>query len=77
MMPDSDDGEFEVFRVFRLVRFVRLARLFHLISELRTLVSSILASMKSVGYTLALIGKPPRYAIFEFLDFWEKIEYIF
>eukprot|EP00929_Paragymnodinium_shiwhaense_P018523 TRINITY_DN12934_c0_g1_i1.p1 TRINITY_DN12934_c0_g1~~TRINITY_DN12934_c0_g1_i1.p1 ORF type:complete len:828 (-),score=227.51 TRINITY_DN12934_c0_g1_i1:82-2565(-) len=43
-------------RMLRLVRIVRLARIVRFISELRTIVSSIAGSMKSLSWTLVLIS---------------------
>eukprot|EP00929_Paragymnodinium_shiwhaense_P054707 TRINITY_DN27423_c0_g1_i2.p1 TRINITY_DN27423_c0_g1~~TRINITY_DN27423_c0_g1_i2.p1 ORF type:complete len:768 (+),score=181.28 TRINITY_DN27423_c0_g1_i2:201-2306(+) len=42
-------------RIMRLVRILRLLRVLHLIGELRTIVSSILGSLKSLLWTVALL----------------------
>jgi hypothetical protein len=44
-----------VVRVVRLVRVIRLVRLLRLISELRTLITSLLGSLKSFGWTMILL----------------------
>jgi len=44
-----------VLRVLRLVRIFRVIRVLHLISELRTIVNSIVGSFKSLGWTVVLL----------------------
>eukprot|EP00927_Polykrikos_kofoidii_P058338 TRINITY_DN5279_c0_g2_i1.p1 TRINITY_DN5279_c0_g2~~TRINITY_DN5279_c0_g2_i1.p1 ORF type:complete len:634 (+),score=104.71 TRINITY_DN5279_c0_g2_i1:84-1985(+) len=44
-----------VLRVLRLVRILRVIRVLRLISELRTIVSSILGSFKSLAWTMVLL----------------------
>eukprot|EP00929_Paragymnodinium_shiwhaense_P048465 TRINITY_DN24498_c0_g1_i1.p1 TRINITY_DN24498_c0_g1~~TRINITY_DN24498_c0_g1_i1.p1 ORF type:complete len:712 (+),score=183.99 TRINITY_DN24498_c0_g1_i1:81-2216(+) len=44
-----------VLRILRLVRILRVVRVLHLISELRTIVSSISGSLKSLGWTIVLL----------------------
>eukprot|EP00929_Paragymnodinium_shiwhaense_P059522 TRINITY_DN29801_c0_g1_i4.p1 TRINITY_DN29801_c0_g1~~TRINITY_DN29801_c0_g1_i4.p1 ORF type:complete len:640 (-),score=150.04 TRINITY_DN29801_c0_g1_i4:733-2652(-) len=44
-----------VLRILRLVRILRVVRVLHLISELRTIVSSISGSLKSLGWTIILL----------------------
>eukprot|EP00927_Polykrikos_kofoidii_P058337 TRINITY_DN5279_c0_g1_i1.p1 TRINITY_DN5279_c0_g1~~TRINITY_DN5279_c0_g1_i1.p1 ORF type:complete len:317 (+),score=63.97 TRINITY_DN5279_c0_g1_i1:1019-1969(+) len=44
-----------VLRVLRLVRILRVIRVLRLISELRTIVSSILGSFKSLAWTMILL----------------------
>lgn len=44
-----------ILRVLRIVRILRVVRVLHLISELRTIVSSILGSLKSLGWTVVLL----------------------
>eukprot|EP00930_Biecheleria_cincta_P057640 TRINITY_DN4353_c0_g1_i1.p1 TRINITY_DN4353_c0_g1~~TRINITY_DN4353_c0_g1_i1.p1 ORF type:complete len:654 (+),score=94.13 TRINITY_DN4353_c0_g1_i1:268-1962(+) len=44
-----------VLRILRLVRIMRIIRILRLIGELRAIVSSIMGSMKSLGWTLALL----------------------
>jgi hypothetical protein len=44
-----------VLRVLRLVRILRVVRVLRLISELRTIVSSIMGSFKSLGWTMVLL----------------------
>lgn len=45
-----------ILRVLRLVRILRVVRVLHLISELRTIISSILGSFKSLGWTVILLS---------------------
>jgi len=42
-------------RILRIVRVLRVVRVLHLISELRTIVSSIVGSFKSLGWTVCLL----------------------
>merc|ERR1711937_269472 len=42
-------------RTLRLVRILRVVRVLHLISELRTIISSITGSFKSLGWTVVLL----------------------
>jgi len=54
----EDLGQFSfvrVLRIIRLIRVVRLIRLLRLITDLRTLVISILASMKALFWTVLLL----------------------
>jgi len=44
-----------VLRVLRLVRIFRVIRVLHLISELRTIISSIMGSFRSLGWTCVLL----------------------
>jgi len=44
-----------VLRVLRILRIFRLVRLLHLISELRTILSSIAGSFRSLGWTVVLL----------------------
>lgn len=44
-----------VLRVLRLIRIIRLVRILRLIGELRTLVSSIACSLKSLAWTVVLL----------------------
>mmetsp|Transcript_73218 Transcript_73218/g.204501 ORF Transcript_73218/g.204501 Transcript_73218/m.204501 type:complete len:448 (-) Transcript_73218:28-1371(-) len=44
-----------VIRILRVVRIFRLVRVLHLISELRTIVSSILGSLRSLMWTVVLL----------------------
>eukprot|EP00927_Polykrikos_kofoidii_P005658 TRINITY_DN12244_c0_g2_i1.p1 TRINITY_DN12244_c0_g2~~TRINITY_DN12244_c0_g2_i1.p1 ORF type:complete len:805 (-),score=147.50 TRINITY_DN12244_c0_g2_i1:118-2532(-) len=44
-----------VLRILRLVRILRVVRVLHLISELRAIVSSIVGSVKSLGWTCVLL----------------------
>eukprot|EP00927_Polykrikos_kofoidii_P042167 TRINITY_DN3601_c0_g3_i1.p1 TRINITY_DN3601_c0_g3~~TRINITY_DN3601_c0_g3_i1.p1 ORF type:complete len:900 (-),score=148.65 TRINITY_DN3601_c0_g3_i1:61-2649(-) len=44
-----------VLRLIRMVRITRLVRVLRLVEELRTIVSSIAGSMKSLGWTLLLL----------------------
>eukprot|EP00927_Polykrikos_kofoidii_P011849 TRINITY_DN15068_c0_g1_i2.p1 TRINITY_DN15068_c0_g1~~TRINITY_DN15068_c0_g1_i2.p1 ORF type:complete len:576 (-),score=113.97 TRINITY_DN15068_c0_g1_i2:76-1803(-) len=44
-----------VLRILRLVRILRVVRVLRLISELRTIVSSILGSFKSLAWTMVLL----------------------
>jgi len=44
-----------ILRILRIVRILRVVRVLHLISELRTIVSSILGSFKSLGWTVVLL----------------------
>merc|ERR1719346_110501 len=44
-----------VLRILRLVRILRVVRVLHLISELRTIVSSIMGSFKSLAWTCVLL----------------------
>eukprot|EP00927_Polykrikos_kofoidii_P000687 TRINITY_DN10251_c0_g7_i1.p1 TRINITY_DN10251_c0_g7~~TRINITY_DN10251_c0_g7_i1.p1 ORF type:complete len:749 (+),score=108.09 TRINITY_DN10251_c0_g7_i1:54-2300(+) len=44
-----------VLRILRLVRILRVVRVLHLISELRTIVSSIVGSVRSLGWTCVLL----------------------
>eukprot|EP00927_Polykrikos_kofoidii_P034666 TRINITY_DN29368_c0_g1_i1.p1 TRINITY_DN29368_c0_g1~~TRINITY_DN29368_c0_g1_i1.p1 ORF type:complete len:922 (-),score=144.40 TRINITY_DN29368_c0_g1_i1:62-2827(-) len=44
-----------VLRILRLVRILRVVRVLHLISELRTIVSSIIGSFRSLGWTVILL----------------------
>lgn len=46
---------FRVLRFLRLVRVVRLARIMRLFGELRTIVVSIIGSMRSLGWTVLLL----------------------
>jgi hypothetical protein len=53
-----DVGKFRllrVLRILRLVRILRVVRVLHLISELRTIVSSIIGSLQSLGWTCVLL----------------------
>lgn len=45
-----------VLRILRLVRILRVLRVLHLISELRTIVSSIVGSFSSLGWTVVLLS---------------------
>eukprot|EP00929_Paragymnodinium_shiwhaense_P048467 TRINITY_DN24498_c0_g3_i1.p1 TRINITY_DN24498_c0_g3~~TRINITY_DN24498_c0_g3_i1.p1 ORF type:complete len:819 (+),score=173.22 TRINITY_DN24498_c0_g3_i1:126-2582(+) len=47
--------QMRVLRVLRLLRILRVVRVLHLISELRTIVSSIVGSFKSLGWTVCLL----------------------
>eukprot|EP00929_Paragymnodinium_shiwhaense_P002185 TRINITY_DN102397_c0_g1_i1.p1 TRINITY_DN102397_c0_g1~~TRINITY_DN102397_c0_g1_i1.p1 ORF type:complete len:814 (+),score=155.03 TRINITY_DN102397_c0_g1_i1:130-2571(+) len=47
--------QMRVLRVLRLLRILRVVRILHLISELRTIVSSIVGSFKSLGWTVILL----------------------
>jgi len=49
-------GYLRVLRSLRIIRMVRLARLMHFIRELRPLVASVAATLKSLCWTMALIG---------------------
>jgi len=51
----SGSSVIRVLRVLRLIRIVRLVRVFRLISELRTIVSSILGTMRSLCWTCVLL----------------------
>eukprot|EP00929_Paragymnodinium_shiwhaense_P038641 TRINITY_DN2039_c0_g1_i3.p1 TRINITY_DN2039_c0_g1~~TRINITY_DN2039_c0_g1_i3.p1 ORF type:complete len:912 (+),score=215.56 TRINITY_DN2039_c0_g1_i3:157-2892(+) len=44
-----------VLRILRLVRILRVVRVLHLISELRTIVSSIVGSFRSLAWTCVLL----------------------
>lgn len=44
-----------IVRILRLFKFLRVVRMLHLVSELRTIVSSILSSMSSLLWTMVLI----------------------
>eukprot|EP00927_Polykrikos_kofoidii_P076999 TRINITY_DN73998_c0_g1_i1.p1 TRINITY_DN73998_c0_g1~~TRINITY_DN73998_c0_g1_i1.p1 ORF type:complete len:860 (-),score=120.17 TRINITY_DN73998_c0_g1_i1:81-2570(-) len=44
-----------ILRVLRLVRILRVVRVLHLISELRVIVSSIIGSLQSLGWTCVLL----------------------
>merc|ERR1719183_2588436 len=44
-----------ILRVLRLMRLLRVVRVLHLITELRTIVSSIAGSFKSLGWTVVLL----------------------
>eukprot|EP00929_Paragymnodinium_shiwhaense_P101879 TRINITY_DN65074_c0_g1_i1.p1 TRINITY_DN65074_c0_g1~~TRINITY_DN65074_c0_g1_i1.p1 ORF type:complete len:904 (-),score=230.33 TRINITY_DN65074_c0_g1_i1:130-2841(-) len=44
-----------VLRILRVVRIFRVVRVFHLITELRTIVSSILGSFRSLAWTVVLL----------------------
>uniref|UniRef100_A0A7S4UQF2 EF-hand domain-containing protein n=1 Tax=Alexandrium monilatum TaxID=311494 RepID=A0A7S4UQF2_9DINO len=44
-----------ILRVLRLVRIFRVIRVLHLISELRTIISSIMGSFRSLGWTCVLL----------------------
>merc|ERR1719487_266589 len=44
-----------VLRILRLIRIIRLVRILRLIGELRTLVMSIVCSLKSLGWTITLL----------------------
>eukprot|EP00930_Biecheleria_cincta_P033964 TRINITY_DN23503_c0_g2_i1.p1 TRINITY_DN23503_c0_g2~~TRINITY_DN23503_c0_g2_i1.p1 ORF type:complete len:807 (+),score=149.26 TRINITY_DN23503_c0_g2_i1:27-2447(+) len=44
-----------ILRILRLVRIIRIIRILRLIGELRAIVSSIMGSLKSLGWTLALL----------------------
>merc|ERR1719502_2503498 len=44
-----------ILRMFRLVRIMRMIRILRLISELRTIVASIMGSMRSLLWTVVLI----------------------
>eukprot|EP00930_Biecheleria_cincta_P006073 TRINITY_DN107051_c0_g1_i1.p1 TRINITY_DN107051_c0_g1~~TRINITY_DN107051_c0_g1_i1.p1 ORF type:complete len:639 (+),score=84.96 TRINITY_DN107051_c0_g1_i1:36-1919(+) len=44
-----------VLRILRLIRIMRIIRILRLIGELRAIVSSIMGSMKSLAWTLALL----------------------
>eukprot|EP00927_Polykrikos_kofoidii_P014793 TRINITY_DN16528_c0_g1_i2.p1 TRINITY_DN16528_c0_g1~~TRINITY_DN16528_c0_g1_i2.p1 ORF type:complete len:773 (+),score=160.79 TRINITY_DN16528_c0_g1_i2:191-2509(+) len=45
-----------ILRILRLVRILRVLRVLHLISELRTIVSSIVGSFSSLGWTVVLLS---------------------
>eukprot|EP00928_Gymnodinium_smaydae_P003623 TRINITY_DN1128_c0_g1_i1.p1 TRINITY_DN1128_c0_g1~~TRINITY_DN1128_c0_g1_i1.p1 ORF type:complete len:618 (-),score=139.11 TRINITY_DN1128_c0_g1_i1:19-1872(-) len=49
-----DDGFVHTLRLVRLVRIVRLARVLHLLVELRTMVSSIVGSLRSLFWAIVL-----------------------
>lgn len=56
----SDDGGrnmgfMRLMRILRLVRVLRVVRIIRFLSELRTIVISILGSMRSLGWTLVLL----------------------
>jgi len=53
--PNMNMSFLRVLRVLRLVRLLRLARIMRLIGELRTLVTSIMASLKCLMWTLVLV----------------------
>jgi len=44
-----------VLRIFRLIRIIRIIRILRLIGELRTIVSSIMGSLKSLAWTVVLL----------------------
>jgi len=44
-----------IMRILRIVRILRVIRVLHLISELRTIVSSIIGSFKSLAWTVVLL----------------------
>merc|ERR1712228_732899 len=44
-----------VMRILRLVRILRVVRVLHLISELRTIVSSIVGSFRSLVWVVVLL----------------------
>jgi len=44
-----------ILRILRLVRIIRIIRILRLIGELRAIVSSIAGSLKSLGWTVALL----------------------
>lgn len=49
-------GVTKMLRVLRLVRIIRLVRMLRLVRDLRLLVSSIVSSMKSLGWTVMLLA---------------------
>jgi hypothetical protein len=51
----SEFGFMRIMRILRLIRVVRLVRLLRLISELRTIVASLIGSMKSLCWTMVLL----------------------
>jgi len=60
LMASSGDATMDmsvlrIARVMRLIRIVRVVRVLRLISELRTIVISIMGSMRSLFWTLALL----------------------
>jgi len=67
LMPQPDDPDAQgisandlllvrILRILRIVRILRVVRVLHLISELRTIVSSIVGSFKSLGWTVLLLA---------------------
>jgi len=55
---DTKADQFQILRILRLLRIVRIlrvVRVLHLISELRTIVSSIMGSFKSLAWTVVLL----------------------
>eukprot|EP00927_Polykrikos_kofoidii_P015991 TRINITY_DN17172_c0_g2_i1.p1 TRINITY_DN17172_c0_g2~~TRINITY_DN17172_c0_g2_i1.p1 ORF type:complete len:657 (-),score=71.72 TRINITY_DN17172_c0_g2_i1:75-1859(-) len=54
-LPTTNFSALRVVRLVRLVRVVRLARVLHLIKELRTLVRSIVNSLRSLFWTCVLL----------------------
>lgn len=55
-MPGGGFSFVSILRILRIIRVVRLIRILRLITELRTLVSSILTSMKSLFWTVVLLA---------------------
>eukprot|EP00927_Polykrikos_kofoidii_P042166 TRINITY_DN3601_c0_g2_i1.p1 TRINITY_DN3601_c0_g2~~TRINITY_DN3601_c0_g2_i1.p1 ORF type:complete len:828 (-),score=150.70 TRINITY_DN3601_c0_g2_i1:216-2624(-) len=56
--PDLSSKNMSFLRILRLTRIVRITRLIRvlrIVEELRTIVSSIMGSMKSLGWTLVLL----------------------
>eukprot|EP00415_Alexandrium_ostenfeldii_P004273 UN4273 len=44
-----------ILRILRIIRILRVVRVLHLISELRTIVSSIIGSLKSLAWVVVLL----------------------